>query len=687
MNNFDSKAYWESVRQRFNEHVRPRLTADLVYGDLQKLERSSEGDWKACCPFHEDSSPSLSINAKTLQHHCFGCGEGGDVVKYISKKYDVKAKEAFAVLAEKAGLDRDVCLPSKAKNLLRDPSLEEKLESIRKASLDKELQHEKTRWKPIHDELSGLPHRVDMLHSAAARVSEMYALKVKELGRISDFADMVEGLVAEKTQSEMADGLAVRRFAFELPGGKIARFSYACELCDGEVKQIREKAVVEKIVPGRMTPEVMLSSEKVYDPKTGWTVAAEDKIISSKLEKTVDKETEKVGEGNKTDPLDAVRFYSEKVKSAASSALEMDDSITKVLAKEVSRAQELMLQLPDAELRRVAETIEKRLPVEHWNVVIKLPQNKELLIEHAIHLDNSGKIKAIAADMTLPNGKTESRVIEVTAPLQSEKERLLATLEKANRLFQANLFEDNQEARLARAYLERRGFSENEIKKSGFGLASGKEIFSLMRSGECEKDDLLRAGLLRVSNNNELKPVFFNRIMIPINSNTGNTIAFAARILDESATKSPKYINSPETQLFSKKVELFGLDAARDSIIKSKNVHVVEGYFDVLALQKAGVTNAVATMGTALTKEHVTLLKNLSPDVTLIFDSDDAGQKAFSRSKKMLDSELRVSVVEELSGKDPAAHLEKFGKQSLADAVEKNRKVVSVPIEGMLDSL
>lgn len=687
MNTFDAKAYWEAVRQRFNEHVRPRLDASLVYGDLPKLEKNAEGSWKACCPFHEDSSPSLSINAKTLQYHCFGCNEGGDVVKYISKKYNVKAKEAFAILAEKAGLDRDVCLPNQTKIPVRDPSVKDRIDEIRKVGIEKEISVEKSHWKAIHDELSGLPHRVDMLHSAASRVSEMYALKVKELGRISDFSNMVEGLVNEKTHSEVTDGMAVRRFAVELPGGKTARFAYACEFDGNELKQIREKSVVEQVVPGRMAPEIILSSSKVFEPKTGWRSVADESAISTPEPKN---SVEKIPTGveiSPEDPLDSVRFYAEKVKLASVATLEMDDKITKILAKEVARAQELMLQLPDAELRFAASMLEKRNTQERWNMVIKLPQNKEMLIEHSIQRDESGKTKLISEEMTLPDGRKENRIIDYSVLSNREKEQLIHSVEKVNVEFQKNIFSDNPDARRARGYLNERGFSDAEIKEYGFGLATGKEIFSLIKSNGSSKDDYVRAGLARFSTNDELRPIFFNRITIPIKNVEGDVVAFAGRMVDNKETNAPKYVNSPESIFFSKKEMLFGFDNARDEIVRSKNVHVVEGYFDAIAMQKSGIKNTVATMGTALTKEHVALLKNLTPDVTLIFDSDEAGKIAFSRSKKMLENDVRLNVVDGFVEKDPASHLEKYGRSSLSDAVEKNRKVVSVPMDGMLELL
>lgn len=687
MNTFDAKAYWESVRQRFNEHVKPRLDAVVVYGDLPKLEKTGDGSWKACCPFHDDSSPSLSINTKTLQYHCFGCNEGGDVVKYISKKHNVKAKEAFAILAEKAGLDRDICLPTQTKVPVRDIAVKERVEEIRKSGIEKEIIVEKTRWKALHDELNGLPHRVDMLHAAASRVAEMYALKVRELGRVSDFANMVEGLVAEKTHSEVADGLAVRRFAFELPGGKTARFTYACEFEGDEIKKIRERTTIEQVVPGKMNPEILLSSSKVFDPKSGWKDLEEDKSISTREQKIQAKEPLSYEKNIHEDPIQAVVYYSEKAKLASAATFEMDESVTKILAKEVSRAQELMLQLPDAELQRVAKILENRGNQERWNFVIKLPQDKEISIEHAIHEDKGRMGRFISEEITLPNGTKEKRIIDCNSLSNTEKQALFEKVETVNREFQKNLFGESAEARRARGYLNERGFTDEEIKQHGFGLATGREIYRLLKDNESEKDDYIRAGLARINKSGELKPVFFERITIPIASMDGNVVAFAARKLDDSASNIPKYINSPESSLFSKKDVLFGLNNAREEIVRAKNVYVVEGYFDAIAMQKSGIKNTVATMGTSLTKEHVTLLKNMSPDVTLIFDSDEAGKKALSRSKKMFEKDVRLNVVEGFTEKDPAAQIEKHGKENLTGMIEKNRKVVSVPVEGILESL
>jgi DNA primase catalytic core len=648
MNSFDAKAYWESVRQRFNDHVKPRLEASMIYGELPKFEKSGEGAWKACCPFHEDSNPSLNISAKTLQYHCFGCKEGGDIVRYVSRKFNVKSKEAFAILAEKSGLDRNICIPSKAKPTVRDLSLQDKISEIRKLGIEKELSLEKSRWKALHDELSGLPHRVDMLNASAVRVAQMYALKVRELGRISDFANMVESLIADKSHFEKQSGLSDRQFAFELSGGKTARFHYSCEFEGNELKTILEKTTLEQMGPGKASADILWSATKVFGPNFGSKNIETEKNFSELEQKNHAQILLNDGKNTPSDPVQAVVFYSEKINKESYKAIEMDKNITKILASEVSRAQELMLQLPNEELQRVAKVLEEDQPNKHLKDSKKLTNHKEI---------------------------------------DFEKKDLLLKVEATNREFQKNLFADSPQAKGARNYLNSRGFTDKEIKELGFGLATGKEIYKGLKESESNKMDYVRSGLAKFTKNGELSPIFFDRITIPIKSIDGDVVAFSGRKWNSNDTQGPKYINSSESSLFSKREILYGLNGAREEILKAKNVFVVEGFFDALAMHKAGFKNTVSTMGTALTKEHVTLLKNVSPDVTLIFDSDEAGKKALLRSQKMLEKEVRLSVVDGFSEKDPASQIEKQGKESLVMIVQKNRKVTSLPAEGILESL
>ncbi len=160
--------------------------------------------------------------------------------------------------------------------------------------------------------------------------------------------------------------------------------------------------------------------------------------------------------------------------------------------------------------------------------------------------------------------------------------------------------------------------------------------------------------------------MFSNRLIIPIRSSVGRVIAFAGRSLDGT---EPKYINSPETDYFKKSKTLFGLFESKEKIIKSRKVFLVEGYFDVIAMHAAGYLNAVAPMGTSLTKEQVKILKRYADTVVLLFDSDRAGKRATARAAGMLlSSGFDVKAVLLPDSEDPDSYLRE--KASLPEEID-----------------
>ena len=174
-------------------------------------------------------------------------------------------------------------------------------------------------------------------------------------------------------------------------------------------------------------------------------------------------------------------------------------------------------------------------------------------------------------------------------------------------------------------------------------------------------EDIRKTGLVRPGKQGRGDyDLFRNRLLFPIHDLQGRMVAFGGRVLDDSL---PKYINSPETEIYHKGQVLYGLYQARDAIRHSDTALVVEGYFDVLALHRAGFTNAVATCGTALTPDHARLLKRYADKILLIFDEDAAGRQAtFRAMDALLPSGLAVSVVAMPSGEDPDSLLKARGE-------------------------
>ncbi|WP_041078097.1 DNA primase [Thermotoga caldifontis] len=224
-------------------------------------------------------------------------------------------------------------------------------------------------------------------------------------------------------------------------------------------------------------------------------------------------------------------------------------------------------------------------------------------------------------------------------------------------------------------YLIRRGFSEEEVRSFEFGFSPQNSRIAqrVARAMSLPDEKALQYGLYRPSTGVDL---FENRLILPIRDENGKIVALAGRSLDD---REPKYMNSPETKFFSKKTVLFMLDKAKKAIKALDFAVICEGYFDALAFHRAGVTNAVAVLGTSLTREHITKLVPLTKNVILSFDNDDAGVKATLRSLKvLLEASFDVAILR-LPEKDPDDVYKKYGPEFLKKLLSG-----SIPFEDYL---
>jgi DNA primase len=214
----------------------------------------------------------------------------------------------------------------------------------------------------------------------------------------------------------------------------------------------------------------------------------------------------------------------------------------------------------------------------------------------------------------------------------------------------------------ARAYLAKRHVSENIVADFGLGYArpEWEGLLRELKQKGYAPALLEKAGLVVKRNEGEgYYDRFRGRIIFPIRDINGTTIAFGGRVLDDSL---PKYLNSPETPLYSKSNVLYGMDRAREAARKHDHFIIVEGYLDAIACHQHGVRNAVATLGTALTEGHLRLMRRFTRKLKLIFDPDQAGVQAALRSFDLLaDSGMNVKVVSLPGGDDPDTFLTKQG--------------------------
>lgn len=236
---------------------------------------------------------------------------------------------------------------------------------------------------------------------------------------------------------------------------------------------------------------------------------------------------------------------------------------------------------------------------------------------------------------------------------RARKQRLHDAVRSAIAFYQQLLLEA-PEAGVARKYLRSRGFDGDAARRFSLGYApdSFDALSTYLRKEKFARDEILDAGLAFVNKADRLQDQFRARLMFPIHDGRGEPVGFGGRTLDD---RGPKYKNSPETSLYQKSRLLYGLHWAKGEIVARGEVVLCEGYTDVMAFALAGVPQAVATCGTALTDDHFGILKNLARKVTLAYDADAAGQAAADRCYQWEQRfEVQFQVAALPAGRDPA---------------------------------
>lgn len=222
----------------------------------------------------------------------------------------------------------------------------------------------------------------------------------------------------------------------------------------------------------------------------------------------------------------------------------------------------------------------------------------------------------------------------------------------------------------ARAYLERRGVGPAACEQFGLGYAerSGQSLTSLFHRHDFSSEQLEQSGLALRRDDGGFFDRFRNRLMFPIHNEAGKTIGFGGRALSDQ--EQPKYLNSPETTLYKKSYVLYNLHRAKEGIRKRDRVVLVEGYMDVIGVYTSGVTEVVASCGTALTAEQVQAMKRHSGAIVVNFDPDDAGASATEKSlQRLLDEGMHVRVLELGGGLDPDEYCKRHGAAGYTDAL------------------
>lgn len=266
-----------------------------------------------------------------------------------------------------------------------------------------------------------------------------------------------------------------------------------------------------------------------------------------------------------------------------------------------------------------------------------------------------------------------------------DRRRFYEMNREAARFFHARLFDDNPGANAARAYLmEKRGLSSATVKHFGLGYAPAiRGIFYRYMREKGFTDDELVAGFLsgRSQKDGSIYDSFYNRVMFPIIDVSGQVIAFGGRVMDDS---TPKYKNSADTPVFLKRRNLFALNYARQSC--AEKLILCEGYMDVIAMHAAGFTNAVATLGTAITAEQARLMSQYTKSVIISYDNDTAGQNAAVKAMRLLEQVgLDVRVLRMEGAKDPDEYIKKFGAQAFSRLLGESRSQFDYRFERVLE--
>jgi len=288
-------------------------------------------------------------------------------------------------------------------------------------------------------------------------------------------------------------------------------------------------------------------------------------------------------------------------------------------------------------------------------------------------------VEQLAAEAGLDVPKPTPQAAEV----ERQRLDLHAILEQVCSLYQQNLFAPQGAA--ARAYLRARGLTDDTIRRFGLGFSGDGRASLIQRLGpDVTPARVQQAGLLREAEDGTPgRELFFNRVMFPIRDRRGRVISFGGRILGDG---QPKYVNGPETALFSKRRTLYGLDTAREAVRAAATaatfkadatVVAVEGYMDVIALHQAGFAGAVAPLGTALTEEQLQALWQLSPAPILCFDGDAAGGRAAARAADIalpnLTPERTLRIAALPAGEDPDTLVRTHGPAAFATILQAAR--------------
>ncbi len=308
---------------------------------------------------------------------------------------------------------------------------------------------------------------------------------------------------------------------------------------------------------------------------------------------------------------------------------------------------------------------------ETGNVISFVMKNKSMTFPEAV-----GYL-ADRANITLEfEDKKLSRI-------QKKKENIY----KINKLMGRYYYNNLSQSKIAKDYFFRRGITENILKKFGLGYSfdGWQNSVNYLKKLGINENLMLETGFVIKSDKGRIYDRFRNRVMFPVFDHNGKVIGFGGRVLDDS---KPKYLNSPETIVFQKGTNLYGLNFAIKAGLSNKEIVIVEGYMDCISLHQYGITNAVASLGTALTEKQSRLLKRYVDKAIIAYDADVAGQMATLRGLEILkEAGLEVSVLNIPMGKDPDEFIRANGKDAFITLVKNSESLMDYKLRKAKEGL
>jgi len=256
---------------------------------------------------------------------------------------------------------------------------------------------------------------------------------------------------------------------------------------------------------------------------------------------------------------------------------------------------------------------------------------------------------------------------------KNERESMLVLSSYAARVFEDNLFNEEEGKTIGLSYFRERGFRQNTLKKFNVGYSPDKwDGFTKKAQADGYKLDYLVKTGLTIQKEDKTFDRFSGRVIFPIHSLSGQVLGFGGRTLKKD-DKTAKYLNSPESDIYHKSRILYGIYHARKAIMQDDKCYIVEGYTDVLSLHEAGIENVVASSGTALTREQVRLIKRFTNNISILYDGDEAGIKASLRGIDLvLEEGMNVKVTALPAGEDPDSFSRKKSSTEFREYIAQN---------------